>query len=114
MDVTVCRDAGTCYAGRTSDVSASGMGLELTRDVVVALAVDSELPLPGERLDVILSTHVAGADAVIGPRLRGRIRYLRRLSQQLYHLGIGFDQNDASADAALQGLIDTARDQRLR
>ena len=28
--------------------------------------------------------------------------------------GIGFDQNDASADAALQGLIDTARDQRLR
>lgn len=114
MEVTVCHNGGTSFAARTSDVSQHGMGLQLGREVVVALAQGGSVLTPGDRFEVVLSPHIASADGVIGPTLLARVRHVRRLSQSDYHVGVWFNDPDASQQAALQAIIDKAQPGRSR
>ena len=68
----------------------------------------------GDHFELVLSPHVASVDGVIGPTLMARVRHVRRLSQADYHVGVWFDDPDASQQAALQAIIDKAQPRRSR
>ena len=114
VEVTIYRKAEKCFAGRTSDVSLSGMGLQLTREVVIALAQGGNLLTPGDHFDVIFSPYVESVDGVIGPTLPARVRHVRRLSQHDYHVGVWFEDIDEPQQKALEGLVAKAVKQSQR
>lgn len=114
VEVTVCRENGLRFAARTSDVSVDGMGLYLTHDAIRALAQGGNLLTPGDVFDVVLAPNVEDADAMIGPRLGGRVRHVRRLSQHEFVVGIRFNQLDSGQRAAVQTIVDQAQADRLR
>ena len=114
MEVTVCGAGAQRFAAITSDVSLHGMGLTMARDAVVSLAQGGALLMPGDRIEVVLSRHVASADGVIGPTLNGRVRHVRRLSQRDYHIGVWFDGLDPPQQSALDAIVDQAQPHRSR
>ncbi len=114
VEVTICRKADMCFAGRTSDVSLSGMGLALTREVVIALAQGGNLLMPGDHFDVIFSPHVESVDGVIGPTVPARVRHVRRLSQHDYHVGVLFEELEEPQQKALEGIVTQAASKSAR
>ena len=114
VEVTICREADKGFSGRTSDVSLSGMGLRLPREVVLALAQGGNLLTPGDRFSIILSPFVESVDAVIGPTIPARVRHVRRLSQHDYHVGVLFENLDEAQQKALEVLVSQAVSQSPR
>lgn len=113
MDVTVCRSGEVRFAANTVDVSLTGMGLLIDRYAVLALAQGGSVLTPGDSFDLVLCPFVEAVDGVIGPKLEARVRHVRRLSQQEYHVGVWFDALDQGQQSALQSIVDQAQ-QRTR
>jgi hypothetical protein len=109
-EVTIRHPGGERFAVQTTDVSLSGLGMRMSRDVVVALAQGGSVLTPGDRIQIVLSPNVTSADGLIGPRVEGRVRHVRRLSQNEYHVGVRFEDPDAAQQAALKAVVDQVAD----
>ena len=109
-EVTICHPSGERFGVQTTDVSLSGLGMKMARDVVIALAKGGSILTPGDRFLIVLSPNVASADGLIGPRVEGRVRHVRRLSQYEYHVGVRFEDPDAAQQAALKAIVDQVAD----
>jgi hypothetical protein len=113
-EVTVSRTDQRRFSASTTDVSAHGMGLLMPREAVVALGgPESQLLTPGDHFDLVLSQNVVAADGVIGPTLAARVRHVRRISRDQYHVGVVFGELDRREAGALGQILSEARE-RLR
>lgn len=71
---------------------------------MLALAQGGGILTPGDRLRIVLPG-ATGAGAELS--LEGRVRHVRRLSQEQYQVGVWFADLTGSQQAGLAALIDT-------
>jgi hypothetical protein len=107
--VVVSHRGGERFSGETRDVSLRGLGVVLKRYAVTALAQGGSLLTPGDRVEVMLVPDVSGTEVDIGPTLPARVRYVRRLSQTEYHVGLWCDSDSVAHQEALNALVEQAR-----
>ena len=98
------------FQAMSSDISVGGIGLELTRESVVALAQGGHILGPGDHLRVVLPADVAGGRGELD--LRCRVRGVRRVSQEKYVAGTWFEQLDPGSEDVIDGLIEVAQKAR--
>lgn len=99
---------GVRYQGRSCDISVSGIGLLLSRNVVVALAQGGSILTTGDRFRLILSGTL-NASSQGGLTLECRVRYVRRLSRDGYEVGVWFVEPSAGQQAGIEALVEDAR-----
>ncbi|MGM0811928.1 MAG: PilZ domain-containing protein [Pseudomonadota bacterium] len=88
---------GERFFARSSEISGRGIGMVVDHLTAVGLAPGGTVL--GPHTPVIgVQLQVPGEDAEAGIRLEGRVRHIRRLSQQQYLVGVNF----VDPDAALQ------------
>ena len=102
----VRRAGGVQLPAFTTDVSLTGMGLTLTRKALLGLVDDEHTLMPGDRFEVILPVVDLANQAQAG--LSARVRHVRRVSLEQYHVGVWFDAGDASQEAALARFVEQA------
>ncbi len=99
-----------CHAAQSTDLSVTGIGLQLCRAGVVGLAQSMSILAPGDRLRILVSARRAGIPNDLD--LACRVREVRRLSIDKYLIGTWFEKLDAPGLVALETLVDSARQRR--
>jgi hypothetical protein len=92
------------------DLSVAGIGLEMGREGVLGLAQSGSILCPGDRLEVVLPSAVLAAQGDLD--LQCRVKEVRRISLEKYIVGIWFEELDYASQAALEKLVDDARQRR--
>jgi hypothetical protein len=100
---------GGPFKTETSEVSLGGVGVQLHRAAVVALAQGGSILTPGDCLDVALSPVMQGGDPLW---LKGRALHVRRLSLDRYMVGIAFEGATEEEEAALADVVAQAGAER--
>ena len=99
---------GETFDARGCDLSIAGIGLQLRRPVVQALAQGGSVLTIGDPFELILST--AGDHARwAGLTLACRVKHVRRLSQEEYLVAAWFSNLDSAQKAALETLLERIR-----
>ena len=99
---------GARFEARSCDISAIGMSLLMTRDVVVALAQGGSILTTGDHFQLLLP-------GTLNPSLEGgltldcRVRHVRRLSREEYQVGAWFLDPTSGQQAGLEALVESAR-----
>jgi hypothetical protein len=101
---------GQRFAARSLDLSVAGIGLEMGREGVLGLAQSGSILCPGDRLEVVLPSAVLAAQGDLD--LQCRVKEVRRISLEKYIVGIWFEELDHASQAALEKLVDDARQRR--
>jgi len=101
---------GGRFAAHATDLSITGIGLEVCREGVVGLAQGMSILAPGDRLRILVPARAAGIPNDLD--LVCRVREVRRLSLGQYLVGTWFEKLDAAGMMALESLIDSARQRR--
>lgn len=104
---------GARFDARSCDISAIGMSLLMTRDVVVAIAQGGSILTTGDHFQLLLP-------GTLNPSLEGgltldcRVRHVRRLSLEEYQVGAWFVEPTSGQQAGVEALVDSARPRVLR
>ena len=99
---------GERFTAQSHDVSANSIGLDMDRATVVGLAQGGVQLTPGDSVVVL----VDGRDDT-RVTLAGRVRHVRRLSHEQYVVGVWFVDPDPIGEAALENLVERARQGRV-
>lgn len=104
---------GVRYQGRSSDISVTGIGLLLSRNVVVALAQGGSILTTGDRFQLILPGTL-NPSSQGGLTLECRVRHVRRLSREEYQVGAWFVDPSAGQKSGIAALAEAARPSMTR
>jgi len=99
---------GVRYQGRSSDISITGIGLYLSRNVVVAMAQGGSVLTTGDRFQLILPGTL-NPSSQGGLTLECRVRHVRRLSRDEYQVGVWFVDPSAGQKDGIAALVEAAR-----
>jgi len=99
---------GVRYQGRSSDISISGIGLLLSRNVVVAMAKGGSILATGDRFQLFLPGTL-NPSSQGGLALECRVRHVRRLSREEYQVGAWFVDPTAGQLDGLAALVEAAK-----
>lgn len=100
---------GERFFGQTAEVSGGGVGLLVDAVAAVRLAPGGSILGPAAPVVGVVLHPSGGENAGSDIRLEGRVRHIRRLSQQQYLIGVHFVDPDSArwlvqrATAAAQG-----------
>ena len=108
MSVELLGSRGERFFAQSYDISLNSIGLDIERSAVIGLAQSGALLTPGDSLVVVVN----GPDDV-SASLAGRVRHVRRLSHDQYVVGVWFVDPDPIGEAALETLVDKARQGRV-
>lgn len=86
----------------------AGVGVEVSRETVQALAQGGAVLTAGDNFQVLLGQATLGADSAGVLCLDCRAQVVRRLSLDQYHVAALFHGLDSDAEAALGALIAAA------
>ena len=92
------------FSAQSHDISLNSIGLDMERTAVLGLAQGGTQLSPGDSVVVIVNGQ---GDLTI--TLAGRVRHVRRLSHEQYVVGVWFVDPDPIGEAALQNLVEQAR-----
>ncbi|TVP92723.1 MAG: PilZ domain-containing protein [Thioalkalivibrio sp.] len=95
--VEVSGPRGERFFARSAEISGRGIGMVVDHPTAVGLAPGGTVPGP-HTPPIGVQLQVPGEDSAGGVRIEGRVRHIRRLSQQEYLVGVNF----VDPDAALQ------------
>ncbi len=95
---------GERFPAQSHDVSLNSIGLDMMRSAVEGLAHDGAQLAPGDSVLVIVN-YADDPSAT----LAGRVRFVRRLSQQQFVVGVWFVDPDPIGEVALERLVNRAR-----
>ena len=102
---------GVLFDARSSDISVTGMGLLLSRAVVVALAQGGSILTMGDGLQLVLPGTLNHSSQG-GLTLDCRVRHVRRMSHEEYQVGVWFTNPTPGQQAGLAVLVEEARPPR--
>lgn len=102
----VRRAGGEQLPAFTTDVSLTGMGLKITRQALLVLADGDRLLMPGDRFEIVLPAADPARESQLG--LSARVRHVRRVSLEQYHVGVWFDACEPPQEAALARFVEQA------
>jgi len=103
-----------CYRATTSDLSAAGLGMLVSRDTVNGLSQDDHVLSTGDPLDIVLPS-AAGVELGAPLQVHCRVKQVRRLSRERYLLSAWFDDGSASVNGILSQIVERAsRDAQRR
>lgn len=88
---------GERFVGHSAEISGRGMGMVVDQSTAVGLAPGGAVLGPHAPL-IGVHLRIPGQDSASDVRIDGRVRHIRRLSQQEYLIGVNF----VDPDAALQ------------
>ncbi|TVP83331.1 PilZ domain-containing protein [Thioalkalivibrio sp.] len=95
------------FRAQAADISLTGMAMLVDRGVAAFLAPSGGMLNPG--VPPVSVAVQAPEYAEVGKlRFEGRVRHIRRLSQEQYLIGIRFTDPDASLQLELQALVEQA------
>lgn len=95
------------FHAQAADISVTGMAMLVDRLAAAALAPSGGVLNP-QVPPVSVAVQAPGHVEVGQLRFEGRVRHVRRLSQEQYLIGIRFTDPDASLQLELQALVDQA------
>ena len=99
---------GARFQARTSDISATGLGLRLSRAAVLALAQGGTILTTGD--DIQLAVARGSSDPWPGElSLNCRVKHVRRLSQDEYLVGVWLIDPSPAQKSGLEALVAEAR-----
>lgn len=98
---------GEVFEARSSDISATAIGLLMARSVVVALAQGGSILTTGDRFELAFAQG-GTSDPADGLHLDCRVRHVRRLSREQYVVGAQFTDMTPGQEAALSMLLHEA------
>ena len=99
---------GVSYQGRSNEISVTGIGLLLSRHVVVALAQGGSILTTGDRFHLILPGSL-NPSSQGGLTLECRVTTVRRLSREEYQVGASFVDPSTGQKSGLAALVEAAR-----
>lgn len=105
--VEIVGPEGRRFRAQAADISVTGMAMLVDRIAATVLAPSGGLLNPRVP-PVSVAVHAPGHVEVGRLRFEGRVRHIRRLSQEQYLLGIKFTDPDASIRLELQALVEQA------
>jgi len=95
------------FRAQAADISLTGMAMLVDRGAAASLAPSGGLLNP--RVPPVSVAVQAPGHAGVGKlHFEGRVRHVRRLSQEQYLIGIKFTDPDASLQLELQALVEQA------
>ena len=95
------------FHAQAADISVTGMAMLVDRVAAACLAPSGGVLSP--RVPPVSVAVQAPGQVEVGQlRFEGRVRHIRRLSQEQYLIGIRFTDPDASLQLELQALVDQA------
>lgn len=95
------------FHAQAADISETGIAMLVDRAAAACLAPSGGVLSPRVP-PVSIAVQVPGQPGVGGPRLEGRVRHIRRLSQEQYLIGIKFIEPDASRLLEIRALVEQA------
>jgi hypothetical protein len=95
LRVEVQDPRGERFLAQASEISGGGIGLLVDQAVAVHLAPGGSVLSPAAPV-VRLLLHPSGKEDGNDLWLKGRVRHIRRLSQQQYLIGVHFEDPDAA------------------
>lgn len=98
---------GESFDAMSSDISVAGIGLELSRESVLALAQGGSILSPGDHVRVLLRASDTGILRDLD--LRCRVKEVRRISHERYVAGTWFEELDERTEHVLGGLVAAAQ-----
>jgi hypothetical protein len=107
-DVELGNSEGASYEARTTDLSAVGVGMLLSRDGVVGLAQGGSILTPGDTLWIRLP-EPRGPDGGWLDRVSCRVKQVRRVSVDRYVVSIWFEGLVPNQQAACERLVAEAQ-----
>ncbi|MCB1791095.1 MAG: PilZ domain-containing protein [Gammaproteobacteria bacterium] len=96
------------FDAEMADISATGVGLLASRDVILALAQGGGLLTPGDQL-VVEWPPVPGDVLDTDLCIACRVKHTRRLALDRYHVGALFVDLDSAQSHQIEQLLDRAR-----
>lgn len=110
-DVELSNADGAVVGARTSELSAVGVGMLVSRDGVVALAQGGSLLTPGDPL-VAMLPEPRGPDGRWLTRVACRVKQVRRISVDKYVVSAWFEDASDVQQGAIARLLEQARRER--
>lgn len=113
LPVEVRSQQGERFDAHSWEVSSVGIGLQMSRGTVVALAETGSILTTGDQFEVIMAD---AADPYFGDSLRVdcRVRHVRRLSQEQYQVGAWFADPSPAQEVEIAALVQRARPKDFR
>ncbi len=93
--VEVRASRGERFFGQVSDISRGGIGLLVDAVAAIRLAPGGRILGPAAPVVAVVLHRSGMGDSRPGIQLEGRIRHVRRLSQQQYLIGVHFVDPDS-------------------
>jgi hypothetical protein len=107
QEVELRGNGDTCFAGTTSDLSAVGLGMLVSRAAVNGLAQADHILSTGDPLDIVLPASL-GVELGAPLRVHCRVQQVRRLSLERYVLSAWFDDPSSSVQGILSQMVERA------
>lgn len=95
------------FHAQAADISVTGIAMLVDRAAAACLAPSGGLLSPRVP-PVSIAVQAPGNPGVGSRRLKGRVRHIRRLSQEQYLVGIKFIEPDASHGVEIKALVEQA------
>ncbi|MCB1774868.1 MAG: PilZ domain-containing protein [Gammaproteobacteria bacterium] len=110
-DVELSNADGAVAAAQTSELSAVGVGMLVSRDGVIALAQGGTLLTPGDALVATLP-EPRGPDGRWLTRVACRVKQVRRISVDRYVVSAWFEDASDAQQVAIARLLEQAQRER--